>query len=196
MKIFMTLVMLFIAPLLFSASGQTINVGDSSIIVQLMTNSDMSSYDLGFSQTPVTQWSTKATPITSSISLAPILDPNSGEFYATLDESTRQEIYVYWRMYTLKTVTLNLKIGARMNNNKNQDKLDWYVDWADPNSSTSPKLSSKTAGNVVAVQKLPALLTLQGVAGSKKLDIYTDKLLEKSTVGTYSANLVLTVVVE
>ena len=192
-KMFLKFIILFVTPLLFSAS---VVVGSSEIIAELKSNSDMSSYDLGFSASPVTQWSTKATPVGDKISLAPIMEPTTGKFYATFDEKKRDDLYVYWRLYSLDTVTFSLAIEGPMVNSLNpQDTLHWNVDWNDPGSNVSPKLNSDTKKGPEVVHVCVPLLTLQGVAGSKELSVYTDNLLDKSTEGVYSANLVLTVAV-
>lgn len=193
MKMFMTLAMLSIAPLLFSAPVVK-EVGNSEIIVELKSNSQMSSYDLGFSATPVTQWSTKATPVRDRIPLVPVLDPKTGGFRATFDEQKGDALYVYWRLYSLDSITFSLEILGPMKNGN--DRLHWYVDWDNPESKNNPKLASTKGdrGPLTVYTYIP-LLTLQGVAGSKQINVYTDNLLEKSTVGTYKADLQLKVVV-
>ena len=188
---------IFISSLSFAAPT-TVEVGSSMLSVMLNSQSDMSSYDFGFSSTPVTQWSTKATPVAERMPLIPVLDANTGKFYASLAEKDGQTLYVYWRLYSLKTVTLKLSINGPMVNSSTQEPLRWFADWKDPAmpNPTEPKLDSNKPNTLVTVQTCPALLTLQAVAGSKKLHVFTENLLDKSTLGTYSGTITLTVEVQ
>ena len=189
----------------FSAS---VDVGaDGKLTVQLKPTTDMSHYDFGFSSIPVLQWATKAIAPDETMALAPFMDPETGNFIATFDETRNQELFVYWRLYSLDTVELKLSIDGHMVNSVDRsDTLRWFINWFDDNAannanatlkdaiaSTPPKLDSNKANTPVLVKRCEKLLTLQPNAGCKQIYVFTDNLLNKSIVGVYNGSIVLTV---
>ena len=215
--IFFILLLLF-CPALMAAppetgtnpNGLTVE-GDNGLTVILKPSSDMSSYEFGFSATPVTQWTTNPTEISSSFTLQPFLDKETGVSYATL--KTGQNLYVYWRMYTLKGITLSLSQSGALTLVENKtgenapsvSTIDWGVYWKgeavaeespaalDPVAQgNTPKLHSSKAGSVV-LRDFAKMLTLQNNAGSVQLFIKTDSIEGKSVSGTYKGSLVLEV---
>ena len=188
--------------------------GDQNFDVILKPTPDMSSYEFGFSTTPVVQWNSNPVHSSGKFTLNPYLDHVTGDSFATVDESLK--IYVYWKMYTLKGITLNLSIPGPLaikGAPESTPKLDWYVFWGSAATVSEdasvpapaieleqPKLMTNVKEPEKAVlsatiRKFDRFLTLQTIAGSIELKIVTGSLEGMSVSGMYEGSIQLEVVV-
>ena len=205
--VFLLSIFLLSAGVLFAA------LPTAEATVSLKTTSDKNQYEVGFASKPVSNYDIAPDNFAADYVLSLEAAPDGA--YASMPQGT--DVYVYWKFYTLQPVEIKLRARGALYNETHNHALPWTISWAydgqpvksyaesvwQPESSGGASMIEPVYQNVAVS---PKRISLMGNAGSTKLTIKTNSLLNPYpeeaipspcyTTGVYKGFIDLLVVVK